>query len=221
MTGTRRSRSLGAAALVLAAVAVLGACSGGGSTSPSDRPSDVADQGYQSGDGSVRTWAAADRSAPVVLTGTDFEGAAVDVSAWRGDVVVVNTWYAGCPPCRAEAPDLVAVASDYAADGVHLIGINGVDDAGTAQAFQRTFAVPYPSVADTDGHAVAALQGAVPVQAVPTTVVLDRDGRVFARVLGQADGTTLRALVDDALAQTAAAAPTMTGGPAATGPTGS
>jgi peroxiredoxin len=127
------------------------------------------------------------------------------VTNWRGDVVVLNTWYAACPPCRAEAPDLVSLAGDYADEGVHLLGINGTDDAGAAQAFERTFGVTYPSIADSDGRAIATLQGAVPLQAVPTTVVLDREGRVAARVLGLADGSTLRAMVDDVLAEPAPA----------------
>lgn len=167
---------------------------------------DVANQGYQSGDGSTRQWAVADRSAPVTLSGADFSGATQDVTAWRGSVVVLNSWYAACPPCRAEAPALVALAHDYAAKGVHVLGIDGTDDAGTAQAFQRTFSVPYPSIADTGGHAIAALQGAVPVQAVPTTVVLDRQGRVAARILGLADPSVLRGLVDDVLAEGSGAA---------------
>ena len=166
---------------------------------------DVVDQGYQSGDGSTRTWVEAERSEPVEIIGTDFEGSPQDVTAWRGDVVVLNTWYAACPPCRAEAPDLAALATDYAPQGVRVLGINGTDDAGAAQAFQRTFEVPYPSIADGDRSAIAALQGAVPVQAVPTTVVLDRDGRVAARVLGAVEGSTLRALVDDVLAEGQAA----------------
>nr|WP_229734616.1 TlpA disulfide reductase family protein [Cellulomonas carbonis] len=160
-----------------------------------------AETGYVSGDSSVTTWDAGDRTGPVELAGTAYDGAAVDVADWRGDVVVLNTWYASCPPCRAEAPDLVALATDYADDGVHLLGINSHDDAGAALAYERTFEVPYPSVHDADGAAVAALQGVVPVQAVPTTVVLDREGNVAARVLGKVDGSTLRALVDDALAE--------------------
>jgi len=161
---------------------------------------DVLDQGYQSGDGSVRTWAAGDRSDPVTLSGEDFAGKPVDTSAWLGDVVVVNTWYAACPPCRKEAPQLVATAEAY--DGrVHFVGINTTDEAGAAQAFERTFKVPYPSIADTSGAVVATLQGVVPIQAVPTTVVLDQEGRVAARVLGEVEGSTLRALLDDVLAQ--------------------
>ena len=159
--------------------------------------------GYVSGDLSVTTWEPADRKGPVEITGTDFAGQPVDTSAWLGDVVVLNTWYAACPPCRAEAPDLVAAANDYADDGVHVLGINFTDDAGAALAFERTFSVPYPSVADTQSTAVAALQGTVALDAVPTTVLLDRDGKVAARILGRADDSTLRALIDDMLAEAA------------------
>ncbi|QCB95173.1 TlpA family protein disulfide reductase [Cellulomonas shaoxiangyii] len=178
---------------------MLAGCSAGGDDAAA--PADVVGQGYQSGDGSTTTWPAGDRGEPLALTGTDYEGGAQDVTAWRGDVVVLNTWYAACPPCRAEAPDLVSVSQDYADRGVHVLGINVRDAGGAAQAFQREFEIPYPSIADTEGAAVAALQGVVPVGAVPTTVLLDREGRVAARVLGLADGSTLRALVDDLLAE--------------------
>lgn len=160
-----------------------------------------AQTGYVSGDRSVVTWDAPDREGPVEIAGTDYAGEQVDLADWRGDVVVLNTWYAACPPCRAEAADLVAIATDYADAGVHVLGINSTDDPGAALAFERTFEVPYPSLHDADGAAVAALQGIVPVQAVPTTVVLDAEGRVAARVLGVIDPSTVRAVIDDLLAE--------------------
>ncbi|HEY0188658.1 MAG TPA: TlpA disulfide reductase family protein [Cellulomonas sp.] len=194
----------------------LAACSG----QSSGTSTDVADQGYQSGDGSFTSWAVGDREGPVELSGTDYDGVEQDVAAWRGDVVVLNTWYAACPPCRAEAADLVDLANTYADQGLHVLGINGVDDAGAAQAFERTYDVPYPSIDDQDKAAVAALQGIVPIQATPTTIVLDRDGKVAARIIGLAEGSTLRALVEEALAEggpgTGSGGPT----PAATATTG-
>ncbi|WP_428830390.1 TlpA family protein disulfide reductase [Cellulomonas endometrii] len=196
-----RSRRAGAAAVALGAVLALAGCSGDDGTGGGSGDADVADQGYVSGDGSFTQWAADDRQGPVEVAGTDFAGQAVDVADWRGDVVVLNTWYAACPPCREEAPDLVDIANEYADAGVHLLGINGVDDAGAAESFQRTFDVPYPSIDDRDKQAVAALQGVVPIQATPTTVVLDRDGKVAARIVGLAEGSTLRALVDEVLAE--------------------
>ncbi|MFD2770540.1 TlpA family protein disulfide reductase [Cellulomonas phragmiteti] len=195
------TRAVTRAACVVAALALaLGGCAAaddGGTTA------DVVDQGYQSGDGSTTTWARADRLGPLEIRGTDYEGGTHDLAQWRGDVVLLNTWYAACPPCRAEAPDLADVATDYAEQGLHVLGINSRDAAGTAQAFQRQLGVPYPSLDDTSGSAVAALQGVVPVNAVPTTVLLDRDGRVAARVLGLVRPSTLRALVEDLLAEEA------------------
>ncbi|UJP41855.1 TlpA family protein disulfide reductase [Cellulomonas palmilytica] len=191
-----RGRRAAAGAAFALLVGVLAACG-----PAQQQTGDTTDDGYVSGDGSTKTWAAGDRKGPVELAGTDYEGTEQDVASWRGDVVVLNTWYAACPPCRAEAPDLVAFATDYADAGVRVLGLNSTDEAGAAQAFQRTFEVPYPSLEDTSGQAVLALQGVVPLNAVPTTVVLDREGKVAARVVGLLDASTLRTVVDDLLAE--------------------
>jgi len=181
------------AVVVLSSLAGCASIGGGGGAS--------VEAGSVSGDASVTTWAAGERPGPIELAGTDYSGGRVDVADWLGEVVLVNTWYAACPPCRAEAPDLAAIATQYGPTGVHAIGLNFTDEAGAAQAFERTFALPYPSIQDTDGSAVAALQGTVPVQAVPTTVLLDRQGHVAARILGTADPSTLRTLLDELLAE--------------------
>lgn len=184
-----------AVALVLAVVALtMAACA------RSDGPG-VANPGYASGDGTVTTWQAPDRGRPVGLAGTSYAGEPIDLADWRGDVVVVNFWYAACPPCRAEAPDLAALAEDYADRGVRLLGVNSTDDAGTAQAFERRFGIAYPSLHDAQALGVAAMQGVVALRAMPTTVVLDPSGRIAARILGRAEASTLRGLVDDVLAE--------------------
>ncbi|WP_341358462.1 TlpA disulfide reductase family protein [Georgenia sp. M64] len=192
---TRRTLlgGLGAGAALLA----LGACAPGGAQESS------AGAGYVAGDGSFATWAPGERGEPITLVGTTYGGEELDLADWRGNVVVVNFWYAACPPCRAEAPDLVAISEDYAAQGVQLLGVNPRDDVGTAQAFERSFEIPYPSLHDEGARAVAAFEGLVPLQAMPSTVVLDRQGRVAARILGQFDPTILRGLIDDALAEEA------------------
>lgn len=180
------------AALVAVLTLGLAACS-----QESGNDTDVANQGYQSGDGSVRTWTANERGDSVVLTGTDYEGNAVDTATMDGDVIVLNTWYAACPPCRVEAADLLEVATERADEGVSFLGINRTDDAGAAQAFEREFGITWPSINDASGTAIATLAGVVPIKAVPTTVVLDREGRVAARVLGQVEKSTLNSLIDD------------------------
>ncbi|WP_246012716.1 TlpA disulfide reductase family protein [Myceligenerans xiligouense] len=196
MTGT--ARRLAAALLAAGCAATLAAC-----TAADSGAGDVAGQGYVSGDGSVQSWDVGDRRGPVSIAGTDFTGAERDTADWAGDVVVLNTWYAGCPPCRAEAPALTDLATAYQDDGVRFLGINTEDDAATALAFERTFDTPYPSLEDRDGRVVADLSGVVPLQAVPTTVVLDAEGMVAARVIGEVERPTLESLIDDALAEDA------------------
>lgn len=189
-------------AAMVAAVAgsVLAAgCTGGGDLQEQARAGN--DKSYIAGDGSYAELAPSDRGEPVEVTGTSAEGTPVDLTGWRGDVVVLNVWYAACGPCRAEAPDLQDVAAEYADRGVRFVGLNTRDDAPTAQAFQRRFAITYPSILDRDGAAIVALRGEISPQAVPTTLVIDRQGRVAARILGVADPSVLRTFVDDALAE--------------------
>ncbi len=173
-------------AVVIAMVLWLAACAPpDANTSP----------GYVSGDGAVTEWAPGERPGPLDLTGTGIDGEALDVADFRGQVVIVTTWYAACPPCRAEAPDLVALD---AVDGVSIVGVNVRDDADTAKAFERTFGVMFPSLNGSDGTAVAQLQGLVAVRAVPTALILDPEGYVAARSVGRIEASTLRALVEAA-----------------------
>jgi len=183
---TRWARLAVLLAVVTAVVLWLVACA------PADA---TTSPGYVSGDGAVTEWAVGSRPGPLELSGVDFDGAAVDLASYRGQVVVVTTWYAGCPPCRAEAPDLVALD---ALDNVSVLGVNTRDDAATAKAFGRTFGVTYPSLDGADGTAIAALQELVAVRAVPTALVIDPDGYVAARAVGRIEPSTLRSLVDAA-----------------------
>jgi len=186
----------GVLALLVTLLVALGGCAPTGDGTP-----DSAGAGYQAGDGSWTTWDPAERGEAVAVSATTYDGEDIDLADLRGEVVVLNFWYAACPPCRAEAPDLAAIHHDYHDRGVHLLGVNPRDDAGTAQAFERRFEVPYPSIHDDDARTVAALQGLVPLQAMPTTVVLDAEGRAAGRILGQIDPATLRAMIDETLAE--------------------
>lgn len=189
---SRRSLLLGfAGALSALTLAACGA---------NDQPQSEGDgAGFVSGDGTVTEWGPSERGAPVELTGVSMEGEEIDVASWRGAPVVINFWYANCPPCRAEAPDLVEVATELEPEGVRFLGVNNTDQPATALAFERTYEIPYPSLFDESSAGVAAMQGQVPLQAVPTTVVLDAQGRVSARVIGIVTASNLRTLVRDVL----------------------
>jgi thiol-disulfide isomerase/thioredoxin len=150
---------------------------------------------YIAGDGSVNEYPPESRGARVSLEGTLFTGEQVAAEDWAGKVVVLNFWYAACAPCRAEAPDLAALHTEFKDNGVLFYGVNVRDDAATAQAFERTFNVQYPSFDDSDGGILLAMTEYVPPRAVPTTLVLDTNGRVSARILGISQKGTLKALI--------------------------
>ena len=189
---TRRTAC--ALAAVLAAVVLVG-CSG--SAAPSGAP----DKGYISGDGTVTLVAAADRDDVVAFAGTTLEGDSFDVADHRGEVVVVNVWGSWCPPCIAEAPALEKVWEQTKSKGVQFVGVNTRDQTAAARAHERRFAISYPSIDDNGGRVLLAFRGTLPPVAIPSTLVLDRSGRVAARVLGKVGAGTLRGVVDDVLAE--------------------
>ncbi len=155
---------------------------------------------YIAGDGSITEVALANRGEPITFSATDVDGKAVSSADFAGKVVVVNFWYAGCAPCRAEAKDLEKVHTQFASKGVVFLGVNVRDGAETAKTFNSTFGVSYPSVTDLDGKVQLAFSSSVPPNAVPTTLVLDKKGRVAARVLGRlASDTILATLISDQL----------------------
>ncbi len=163
-------------ALLAAAVAcslALTAC--GGESATADGPTTPQLKTLATGaDGLI---AGKDRRAAPALVGTTLDGAELDVASMRGQVVVLNFWASWCAPCRAEAATLDEVATRTADKGVRFVGINVKDDLGAAQAFQRKQEVSYPSLHDQPGVLLLRFRRAIP-QTPPTTLILDREGRV-------------------------------------------
>lgn len=182
-----------------ALTAVLAACT---SEDPLAKQANAGDnKNYIAGDGSVTEYGATDRKDAVEFQGTLYDGTKVAAADFTGKVAVLNFWYAACAPCRIEAPDMQLLHTDFKAQGVEFLGINVRDDKAAAEAFERNFGLTYPSVADKDGGVLLAMTKYVPPAAVPTTLVLDKKGRVSARILGVAEKGTLKALITSALAE--------------------
>ncbi|SCX97073.1 Thiol-disulfide isomerase or thioredoxin [Microbacterium sp. LKL04] len=160
-------------------------------------------QGFISSDGRVETIPAAQRGEALSFTGTDVDGKTVSSTDFTGDVLVLNFWYAACGPCRAEAPVLEQTYQDTKAEGAHFLGVNIYDGPEQATSFDETYKITYPSIlARGDVDLKLAFADWTSLQAAPTTLVVDREGRVAARLFGQLpDATTLRDLVDDTLAE--------------------
>ncbi|MEO0027601.1 MAG: hypothetical protein RL716_932 [Actinomycetota bacterium] len=153
---------------------------------------------YIAGDGSVTEFAEANRKPAVVWSGLTEGGQELGSEQLAGKVVVMNYWYAGCAPCRAEAPDLVALAKKY--PDAQFVGVNVRDTAETALAFDRNFNITWPSIIDAKtGSVLLAFTGIVTPQAVPTTLVIGKDGKVAARVLGRIDQSILGTLIKTAI----------------------
>ncbi|MGX5769790.1 TlpA family protein disulfide reductase [Microbacterium trichothecenolyticum] len=190
-----------AAAVALIATTVLAGCSSSESLAQQYREGN--EKGYISGDFQVVEIPPSDRSDPVEFAGATERGDAVSSDDYRGEVLVVNFWYAACGPCIAEAPMLEEVWQEYRDRGVAFLGVNTYDQPATALSFAADNNVTYPSVIDVDDGAVKlAFAQVTPIQATPTTLVLDRDGRVAARVIGQlGSASILSTLVADTLAE--------------------
>jgi thiol-disulfide isomerase/thioredoxin len=185
----RRARLLAPA---LAALLLLTGCTESGAQGSANGP------GYVTGDGEPTQWRNPTTD-PVTFSGKTADGGTFSSKQYLGKVVVVNFWYAGCPPCRAEAPTLNALSERFKADGVQFVGVNISDDAATAKSFERTYGSSYPSIVDQAGGASVqlAFAGSRPPKAVPSTLVLDRKGRVTARVVGLANESILKTLIQD------------------------
>lgn len=195
---SRRGFTLG---VLAASAVVLAACTSDPLAESAD--SGDASKGYISGSGAVTEFSGNQRPEPVKFSGVTDHDTTVTDADFLGAVTVVNFWYAACPPCRAEAADLTALYDEFAPQGVKFLGVNVRDGRETALAFARSYSVEYPSVLDantTGGTVQAAFAAArVPPKAVPTTIVIGRDGRVTATILGQLDRGTVRALIKTAV----------------------
>lgn len=178
---------------VVGACLTLTACGSGGAGSGA---------GYLPGDGSSATYAPAERKAAPALSGTTLEGKPLALADFRGKVVVLNFWGSWCPPCRLESPFLQAMATDYAARGVQFVGLDLRDDADSARAFLQNIGSTYPNLFDgPDSSLVLLFNGIVPADAIPSTLIVDRQGRVAARIIGPTTRPRLAALLDPLVAE--------------------
>ena len=187
-----------AAALLVALSIGVSACSSGDDLANQFKAGD--NKNYIAGDGTVTEYSKANRLTPHPWTGVTESGGVLSSKELLGKVVVLNFWYAGCAPCRIETPDLAEFNKTYANDGVVVVGVNVRDTAETALAFDRTHNIDYPSVMDAKtGSVILAFTGIVTPQAVPTTLVIGRDGKVNASILGRFDKNILKALIESSV----------------------
>jgi thiol-disulfide isomerase/thioredoxin len=150
--------------------------------------------GFQLGDGAV-VFNSGHRYAAGDVSGTTLTGQHFSLASLRGKVVVVNFWADWCGPCRGEAQGFNRVARDDASKGVAFLGIDERDALAQGKTFEVAHHVPYPSLFDNTGLLALQFPHAAPA-ATPTTIVLDRSGKIAAKVSGALDYTHLNSLVN-------------------------
>ncbi|MBA3524361.1 MAG: TlpA family protein disulfide reductase, partial [Geodermatophilaceae bacterium] len=151
--------------------------------------STAAQNPYQSPSGFGQVVPVAERLPAPAVTGTLLDGSEFTLRDWAGKVVVINFWGSWCGPCRVEAPELRAVYEATRASGVEFLGVDVKDQRDLAIAFEDRFGIAYPSIFDPRGEVALQFQN-FPANAIPTTIVIDRAGRVasvFPRPLREED----------------------------------
>ncbi|MFD4509308.1 TlpA family protein disulfide reductase [Streptomyces sp. NPDC058457] len=174
-----RSRALLLGAMAATAALTLSACGNGGTSGGGGNTN------FVTGKDGIDTVAEGHRTAAPDLSGKTIDGKALDVADYKGKVVVINVWGSWCSPCRAEAPYFASVSKEYAGKGVQFVGINTRDTStGSAVAFEKQNGIDYPSLYDPTGKLMLRFKkGTLNPQAIPSTLVLDRQGKVAARSL--------------------------------------
>ncbi len=140
-------------------------------------------------------YAAGHRALAPEFTGSTLTGSKLRFSAYRGQVVVLNFWGSWCDPCRAEAPTLALVAKQYQPAGVTFLGVDERDTTASAEAFTRNFGITYPSVNDPGQEIALDFTAVVPLEGTPTTLVIDRTGRIAGAVFGGVTYPELTAII--------------------------
>jgi thiol-disulfide isomerase/thioredoxin len=198
MSLSRAPRAALLTALVAAGALTLSACGEGGKSGGGG------DTNFVTGSGGIDTVAEGERLAPRELKGETLEGEPLDVADLKGKIVVMNVWGSWCPPCRSEAPYFAKVAKETKAKGVEFVGINTRDSKkGPALAFEKDYGIEYPSLYDPIGKLIVNgfPKGSLNPQAIPSTIVLDRDGKIAARSLKALDDEELHKIIDPLIAE--------------------
>jgi thiol-disulfide isomerase/thioredoxin len=192
-----RSRSALSTAGVAVAALVLSACSSGGTSGGSGNTN------FITGSDGIATVKKGDRQAAPDLSGKTIDGKTLDTADSKGKILVVNVWGSWCSPCRAEADNLVQVAKATADKDVQFVGLNTRDTSTEpAVAFEKKYAVPYPSLYDPTGKLMLRFKkGTLNPQAIPSTIVIDRDGKIAARALQALSEDKLREMLDPVIAE--------------------
>ena len=152
--------------------------------------SQVASKSYVAGNGTVTFIDAKDRKEGPTFSGLTLDGENFELP--HGGIVVINVWASWCAPCRAEAPTLAALARKY--KGTVFLGVLTRDSEVAARAFQNRFNLPYPTL--VDDSVLLKFRNTLSANAIPSTILIDKKGRVAARISGEITVASLSELIE-------------------------
>ncbi|MFI7500185.1 TlpA family protein disulfide reductase [Streptomyces sp. NPDC049687] len=191
------SRTPVSVAVAAAATLLLSACTSGGVSGGGG------DTNFIMGKDGISTVEKGKRDPAPDLSGKTIDDQQLSLSSYKGKVVVLNVWGSWCSPCRAEAPNLEKVAKDLQPQGVQFVGINVADpQVRSARAFEEQYGVTYPSLYDPSSKLMLRFKkGTLNPQAIPSTLVIDREGKIAARSLAGLSEAKLRKMIAPVLAE--------------------
>ncbi|MFC9278663.1 TlpA family protein disulfide reductase [Streptomyces collinus] len=192
-----RSRAALLSAMAAVAALSLSACGNGGTSGGGGNTN------FVTGNNGIATAPRGERAAAPDLSGKTIDGRTLDVADYKGKVVVLNVWGSWCGPCREEAQYFAKVSKAYEGKGVQFVGINTRDTSTTpAVAFEKEHGIGYPSLYDPTGKLMLRFRkGTLNPQLIPSTLILDKDGKVAARALEALDDTALLKMLKPVLAE--------------------
>jgi peroxiredoxin len=125
------------------------------------------------------------------------DGRQITSADLKGRVALINFWATSCPGCVAEMPKLVDTYQRYHAQGFEVVSVAmSYDPPDHVLHFAKKNALPFPVALDADGSLAMAFGD---VQVTPTAIVIDQNGNIVRRVMGELDFAALHALLDQKL----------------------
>lgn len=164
------------------ALLLLTSCSGGGTS--------IDESSYVAGDGVITSVKSGQRQMAPRISGQSTMNTPVNRDAER--VALVNVWASWCSPCRAEAPILEELSKKY--PNVQFLGLLTRDSNDSANAFIKRFDITYPTI--SDDQILLGFRKSLPVAAIPTTFLIDKNGAVAARISGEITYSSVSKLLD-------------------------
>ena len=150
----------------------------------------INENSYVAGDGVVTEINSGDRKMGPRITGQSITGSTVNMKPGR--VALVNVWASWCSPCRAEAPILEDLSKEFPT--VQFVGLLTRDSTDSAQAFMKRFEITYPTI--SDDQILLGFRQSLPVAAIPTTFLIDKEGKVAARISGEITYSSVKKLLE-------------------------